>query len=280
MCATASILPLPYLAALLLTPSAVSGLPMPEPKIQARVEFTSENTWRDFLLLEGLDVVDTRRGEMVRIVTDSQQIESLRHRGFHVEVEIENMQEYYASAMSAENFGAYHTYSETEQFLNELHAAYPSITTEKMAIGESWEGRSIWAMRISDNPQVDEDEPEVLLDALHHAREPMSLEVLLAYMRWLCEEYGSDAEATFLVDNREIWSVPVVNPDGYVYNELAYPTGGGMWRKNLRDNGDGTWGVDPNRNYPYRWGGDGASEDTDTEIYRGRFRDRSRRFRP
>src|SRR5690606_2209606 len=107
---------------------------------------------------------------------------------------------------------------------------------------------------ISDQPDVDQDEPEVLYDALHHAREPASLSQLIFYMWYLLENYGTNDEVTYLVDSTEMYFVPCVNPDGYVYNWNNHPTGGGMWRKNRRVNGNGTFGVDLNRNYGHEWG--------------------------
>ncbi len=240
------------------------------PYIQARVEFASMADWYRFVNLEGMDVMKSKPGLMVEIVTNDAQIEELRALGFGVEVEIEDMAEFYASRVRGPNFGDFHTFSETIDFIDGLTAAYPSIVGEKISIGTSIEGRDVWAIKISDNPGVDETEPEILLDGLHHAREPMSVEVLLHYMTWLTSNYGTDPEATFLVDNREIWFVPVVNPDGYCYNELTDPGGGGMWRKNRRNNaGSSCYGVDPNRNYDYEWGGVGSSGDPCSETYRG-----------
>jgi len=103
---------------------------------------------------------------------------------------------------------------------------------------------------------VDEDEPEVLYTACIHAREVATPEVLLYFMDHLTDNYASDQSIQDLVDNREIWLVLVCNPDGYYYNELIAPWGGGMWRKNRRNNGDGTYGVDLNRNFGYMWGYD------------------------
>ncbi len=167
--------------------------------------------------------------------------------------------------------GGYHTYLEVVAILDQLSAAYPQIMTARVSLGTSIEGRDLWAVKISDNPGTDENEPEVRFDALHHAREPMSMESTLYYMVWLLEGYGTDPLATYLVDERETWFVPVVNPDGYVYNQTTNPNGGGMWRKNRRDNGGGSFGVDLNRNYPFRWGFDnvGSSPSPGSGTYRG-----------
>ncbi|MBK8338659.1 MAG: immune inhibitor A [Flavobacteriales bacterium] len=87
----------------------------------------------------------------------------------------------------------------------------------------------------------------------------------------LLETYGTDAESTYLIDHRELYFVPCINPDGYVWNETTDPLGGGLWRKNRRDNGDGTFGVDLNRNYGWEWGFDdsGSSPIGGSNTYRG-----------
>ena len=165
-----------------------------------------------------------------------------------------------------------YTYSEMITHLDTIHSLYPGITTAKFSIGTSIEGRTIWAMKVSDNPGTDENEPEVGFDGLTHAREPITVNVLIETIYELCENYGTDPELTFLVDNREIFFIPVLNPDGYVYNEQTYPGGGGMWRKNRHAPVGGCYGVDLNRNYPYQWGGSGSSPDPCDETYRGATR--------
>jgi hypothetical protein len=126
-------------------------------------------------------------------------------------------------------------------------------------------------MKISDNPNVDEAEPEVLFDALHHAREPITFEVLFETMRQLCTGYGSDSLMTHFVNEREIYFIPFVNPDGYEYNRSIAPGGGGMWRKTRNQDFPPQIGVDPNRNYDNNWGFDdeGSSPDPASETYRG-----------
>ena len=119
-------------------------------------------------------------------------------------------------------------------------------------LGQSIEGRDIWAFKVSDNPNDNENEPEVLYTSLIHAREPLSMMNLFYFVQKLVEGYNVDEELTYLVNNREMWFIPVVNPDGYVFNELIEPFGGGMHRKNRKDTncGNGTMrGVDLNRNF-------------------------------
>ena len=115
--------------------------------------------------------------------------------------------------------GGYYTFDEIEENLDELSNECSNIITDKISIGQTLEGRDIWAIKISDNPNQDEDEPEVLYTGLHHAREPMSYMNLFYYMHWLCENYGIEQEATEILNTRELWFIPAINPDGLVYNE-------------------------------------------------------------
>lgn len=167
--------------------------------------------------------------------------------------------------------GGYLTLAEVEAELDSMRRAYPSLITFRQAIGVTAENRTIWAVRISRNPEIDETEPRVLFTALHHAREPGGMMTLLYTMWYLLEQYGVNDDVTDILDHRELTFVPVVNPDGYVFNQITAPDGGGMWRKNRRVNGDGSFGVDLNRNYGYKWGADniGSSASTTVETYRG-----------
>jgi len=172
------------------------------------------------------------------------------------------------------SMGGYVTSQELIDQLDEMALLYPNLIKARQPITTAYsthEGRPLYWLKISDNPNEDETEPEVLYDALHHAREPNSLSQLLFYMWYLLENYDSNPEIKYLVDNTEMYFVPCVNPDGYFYNELTNPNGFGFWRKNRRDNGDGSFGVDLNRNYGYKWGfnDSGSSPDTNSEVYRG-----------
>jgi carboxypeptidase T len=90
------------------------------------------------------------------------------------------------------------------------------------------------------------------------------------FMYWLLDNYNSNPEAKYLVDNREIFIIPVANPDGYVRNQTTNPNGGGSWRKNRKVSPGGCFGVDLNRNYNYGWGfNNGSSGDPCSDTYRG-----------
>jgi hypothetical protein len=128
------------------------------------------------------------------------------------------------------------------------------------SIGASYEGRPILAVKIGppdDSPQ----RPNVLFLATHHAREWISTAVALKLIRWLADS------ARPAVTSHDVWVIPVENPDGYQYSFTADR----YWRKNRRPNAGGTFGVDPNRNYPAFWGVDdlGSSGAQAAETYRG-----------
>ncbi len=186
------------------------------------------------------------------------------------------------------SMGGYLRYQEMLDELDEMKALYPDLITEKENIGNFLTngqpdntttppigGNGIKWVKISDNPNSSsEGEPQILYTAIHHAREPASLSQLIFYMWYLLENYDTDPEVQSIVNNTELYFVPVINPDGYLYNEKTDPNGGGFWRKN-RYNGHG---VDNNRNYDYYiggnpangvWGGEGTSSDPGSNVYHG-----------
>lgn len=172
------------------------------------------------------------------------------------------------------SMGGFYTYEEMLAILDSMVALYPNLISARAPVGEilTHEGRPIYWLQISDNPnEAEANEPEVIYTALHHAREPNSLSQLIFYMWYLLERYETDPEIKYLVDNTAMYFMPCVNPDGYVFNQTTNPNGGGFWRKNRRNNGDGTMGVDLNRNYGFEWGFDdqGSSPNPESDVYRG-----------
>ncbi len=248
---------------------------------------------REMLLLRRLDL-DLARVDLVggraEVVVTPAELQVLEDSGLSYSVRIEDIAGYYAQRLEQGtngpggpygtwlnppfgqgSMGGYYTLAELESVLDQMSAAYPNLITTRQSIGTSIQGRALNMLKISDNPGSDEAEPEMRIDALHHAREPEGMQCTLWFMLFLLEEYGNDPLADFLVNEREIYFVPCVNPDGYEYNRQTNPGGGGMWRKNRRNNGGGTMGVDLNRNYPYKWGYDnsGSSGNPSSEVYRG-----------
>lgn len=224
-----------------------------------------------------------------------QEIDLIQATGIKTEVLIANVKEHYQQQLNTTvnrassyctgafntyttpvhfklgSMGGYPTYAEIMSDLDSMYLLYPTLVKQKAGIGTylTHDGHTVDWMKISDNPTLDENEPEILITALHHAREPGSVTQLLYFMWYLLENYGTNAEITYLIDNSEIYLVPVINPDGYLYNELTDPGGGGLWRKNRRNNLDGNFGVDLNRNYSYQFGVSGVSSSTSSDVYLG-----------
>ena len=147
--------------------------------------------------------------------------------------------------------------------------AYPRARARASASARPTRTGTIWALKISDNVGTDEDEPEVLFTANQHAREHLTTEMALYQLNELTSKYATDAKIKELVDSREIWIVPMVNPDGVEY-DIA--TGSyRSWRKNRQPNsGSSAVGTDLNRNWGFQWGCCGGSSGTfSSETYRG-----------
>ena len=170
--------------------------------------------------------------------------------------------------------GGHLTYEQMLVHLDSMRAKFPHLVTAKAAIDttKTREGRTIWFVKISDQPDINEPtEPQGLFSAVHHAREPVGMHQLIYFMWYLLENYNMIPELKNLVNNTALFFVPCLNPDGYIFNQTEEPLGGGMWRKNRRNNGNGTFGVDLNRNYGFKWGFDdfGSSPFPDEDTYRG-----------
>lgn len=153
--------------------------------------------------------------------------------------------------------------TEIENYLKAVHNQYPNITNLK-SIGKSLEGRDIWALKISDNADLDEayDEPSILFNSMHHAREVMTPEVGIDIIEYLTSNYSKNSKVTEWVNSSEIWVIPMFNVDGNnkMWNEDSW------WRKNTK----GGFGVDLNRNYPAGWNScNGSSGNRSSQTYRG-----------
>ena len=172
-----------------------------------------------------------------------------------------------AAADFPANMSGYHNYPEMVGEIKQAAADFPDIV-HVFSIGKSYQGRDIWAAKVSDNVATDEDEPEVLIDALHHAREHLTTEQALATLKWLTQDYGTDPTVTRLVNTREIFIIFALNPDGMQYDLTGNPFR--AWRKNRQPNAGPSVGTDLNRNYGYRFGCCGGSSGSGKNIeYRG-----------
>ncbi|NBE82670.1 zinc carboxypeptidase [Micromonospora sp. NEAU-HG-1] len=162
----------------------------------------------------------------------------------------------------------YHDYAELTAAVNKVVADHPTIA-RKTSIGRSHEGRDLMAVKISDNVATDEAEPEILFNSQQHAREHLTVEMAIYLLNMFTDSYGSDSRITNIVNSREIWIVPTVNPDG---SEYDIATGSyRSWRKNRQPNSGSTAvGTDLNRNWGYKWGCCGGSSGSASSLtYRG-----------
>ena len=243
----------------------------PPPQHLVEIEFTMEQL--DRLRSLDLDVIEIEPG-LAEVLVDDSELERLRTTQLRHRVVTRDLASFYEERLAVPQtalgpgalgawlsppfaqggMGGYYTLAQIESVLDQMRSAYPSLITARQSLGQTIQGRDIWMVKISDNPETDESEPEVRIDSLHHAREPQGMQTTLWFMLFLLENYGTDPLATYLVDEREIYFVPCVNPDGYEYNRQTNPGGGGLWRKNRRNNGGGSFGVDLNRNYPLQLG--------------------------
>jgi hypothetical protein len=257
------VLGLLLLLTLAFIPSAASGQPSldePQPYI---VRGVSTKEQRSAIARTGAGIEEEGRNHVLVRAT-SVEIESIRKLGYAVlAVEKPPVPLDFPSADSA-----YHNYTEMTNEITAVANAKPAIVS-RFSIGLSYQGREIWAVKISDNVGTDESEPEVLFVGLHHAREHLTVEMTLYILNELANKYGTDSRITNLVNTREIYIVFNLNPDGGEY-DVATGTYR-SWRKNRQPNtGSSAVGTDLNRNYGYRWGCcGGSSGSTGSETYRG-----------
>lgn len=208
----------------------------------------------------------------IEIIVTPNELNSLQARGFEIEilsrgrpfVEIQKEEMKNSQGLL---FPGYPDLADIIDEMYDVESSYPSVCkvydlTETYDVSPTYEDRHIYAMKISDNVDQDEDEPNFLMVSCHHAREIVTPVIALYTIEQLTTEYSYDPDITAAVDDYEIWIAPVWNPDGYEY--CYYHDN--MWRKN-RNPPDG---VDLNRNYPFGWNSECAgSTDPYSETYKG-----------
>lgn len=163
----------------------------------------------------------------------------------------------------------FHNYAETLAMLKNLVSKNADIAKLE-SIGKSTEGRDLWAIHINTTQESlmegSSGKPGIIYLGAHHAREHLSVEMPLMFAEHLLQN-RSNPRVAGLLDSRDIWIVPMVNPDGAEWDIATSKYR--MWRKNRRDNKDGTFGVDLNRNYSFKWGTGGSDKDTSSDVYMG-----------
>ncbi|OQX72561.1 MAG: hypothetical protein B6D64_14990, partial [Bacteroidetes bacterium 4484_276] len=175
-----------------------------------------------------------------------EELELIKESGLKYEILKEDLNEYYKDFWETRT--AYHSYQEIIDLADSLADNFPDICT-KHIFGTSMGGRQLAALKISDNPAIDENEAEVMFDGGIHGDEIGGPENVIRFARDLCRGYGDDPEITELIDNREIWLYLMVNPDGRV----------AMSRTNNN-------GVDLNRDWGYMWDGWGGSTGAFSQV--------------
>lgn len=159
----------------------------------------------------------------------------------------------------------YLDYNDVTSALNTMQSTHPSIV-HVIPLGTTYENRTIWGVKISDNVMLQEEEPEILFLGLHEAREIMGTEITMDIVTYLADNYGSDPDVTNWVNTWQIWVVPMLNPDGSAYCWSTDP----YWIKNRHDLGGDVFGVALGHNYPLDWGTCfGSSSDPNSNGYRG-----------
>lgn len=223
----------------------------------------------------GFDVVQVYRDGSVDFVANSTDRRILLDNGLMADTRIADMEGYYRALNGdAKSMGGFYTWTEIDSWIDSLTAANPSITSVQ-SIGDTYEGRPQRVVKLSVNNSFSDDDPSMAnawYDGLIHAREGAAMRNVRYWMMWLCSNYQRNGfcgyQATWLLENREIWCLPCNNVDGWVYNESTNPTGNGMHRKNMNWSAGGD-GIDLNRNWAVGWGGAGSSGDPGSTTYRG-----------
>jgi hypothetical protein len=215
----------------------------------------------------------------VEVVLSGEQADELSEKGVELEPkEVDGLTaaelSTQAVAQGMEVFRPYAGEGGLKEEFEQIAADHPDIT-KLVTIGQTVQGQDIIALKVTRraNQTADGRRPATLFSAAQHAREWITPEMVRRLTHHVIDAYGDDPAITRLVDRTELWFVPVSNPDGY---DWTFEPGQRMWRKNLRDNnGDGVItpidGVDPNRNFPTKWGYDdeGSSPNFGSETYRG-----------
>ncbi|MFZ2960044.1 MAG: M14 family metallopeptidase [Candidatus Ozemobacteraceae bacterium] len=215
--------------------------------------------------MDGGSDIAARGNDWLEMVVSQDELAMMKKAGRRVRAMIPDLDAYVKQRLDMQTVEAkYRTCEEVASTLQNWAASWPSILRIE-SIGKSHEGRDIWAVKLSQSPSVDTKKTAVLLMGAHHAREWTSFEVPMSILETLLRSYGKNERLTRLVNERELWFVPVVNPDGVTYSQK----GAKFWRKNRRPMANNAFGVDLNRNYDYHWAESGVSSSPSGETYPG-----------
>ncbi|KAI6087260.1 hypothetical protein F4821DRAFT_116651 [Hypoxylon rubiginosum] len=161
-------------------------------------------------------------------------------------------------------FSAYHAYADHLTFLKDVQSSFSS-NSELITAGKSFEGRAIQGIHLWGSGGKG-SKPAVYFHGNVHAREWISSKVVEYLTYQLVANYNNDTTVKSFLDKYDFYILPIVNPDGFVYTQ----TTNRLWRKNRQTRSSTTAvGTDVNRNWPYKWDGEGSSTSPGSETYRG-----------
>ncbi len=155
----------------------------------------------------------------------------------------------------------YKSYQESLDFLSMIEKQYPDLI-EVIKIGTTYEERDIVLVKISQDVARADEKPAMLYTGSIHAREWIGNELALKFIEYVTQNQHVDPQLEKSLEEATIYMVPCLNPDGFEYSRKHYS----FWRKNRRPNGDGTVGVDLNRNFSIGWT---KNSNTGSNIYGG-----------
>ncbi len=161
-----------------------------------------------------------------------EQMTRVIHLGYQVEFVAADLQ----SFSEADETDDYYNYATLTAQLQTWASQYSGIC-QLYDLATTVQNRHVYGLKISDNPLAEEDEIVCFFVGCHHGNEDISAEVPMYFLNYVFTNYGVNPDVTYWVDNREIWVIPLLNPDGYVNNS----------RYNANN-------VDINRNYSFHWG--------------------------
>jgi carboxypeptidase T len=209
------------------------------------VRFKLTPSIRDYLKQNEFDItgVNYNTNEIEAVLTKSD-LDKIKNQKADIQFS-------FPQTLAAAPDSLYKNPDEIEAYLQDVHHRFPELT-ELKSIGQSLEGRNIWALKIT-SPHLDVQKPVLFINGMHHAREVMTPEIAIDMIDYLTLNYQSDAKVTKWLDSTIVWIVPMFNVDG----NFKMWTKDSMWRKNTRND----HGVDINRNYPYAWNKCSGSSD-------------------
>lgn len=269
-------------AGLLVAGPATTASAAPDRSSDRMQAFTGQLTAQQLEVLrkEGFDHEDIALGKvtggkaLTEVVMSRAQGDALKKKGIPLTPKAVRQ----TKAMAAATDGVYRPYSGAGNIREEIvnaAKAHPAIA-QAVDLGKSLQGKPITAVRVTKGARkqsIPSKRPAVVFQATQHAREWITPENVRRQLHYFLDNYGKNAEVTKIVETTDLWFIPVVNVDGY---DLTFQDGFRLWRKNARDNnGDGKItaidGVDPNRNFRYKWGYDneGSSDSPESQTFRG-----------